>query len=99
MNAVDHLVSEAAAMEILELEERVRDLEADNAVLVEIATAGIHQLHAAHLREQKLKKITLSQRLEIQMLRDHSECGRDAEDGNSGYPFTIPGEPGPDLHA
>lgn len=67
------LASEGAAMEVLELEDRVRDLEADLVKYREIATVGIHQLHEALQREEKLKAYVEAQRDQIRDLRELSD--------------------------
>lgn len=63
------LADEGAAIEIIELRERIASLEADLTIYREIAQAGIHHAHTARLRERRLRATATQYRHEIAVLR------------------------------
>jgi len=64
-----HMVAEHTTVELLELQDRVTDLEAERDSYREIATAGIHALHQAHRREQRLRALVREQHAALKALR------------------------------
>ncbi|HXG54014.1 MAG TPA: hypothetical protein VNJ03_01425 [Vicinamibacterales bacterium] len=57
-----HLASEHANLEILELQDRVLDLEADLCIYRQIATAGIHALHRVTQERDRLRAVARARR-------------------------------------
>ncbi len=70
------MADEHAAIEILELSDRVTDLEGDVASYRAIATAGIHALHRAHQREQRHLTLIREQHVTLKALRATVEALR-----------------------
>lgn len=56
------MADEHVALEILELRDRVRDLEADLCIYQQIATAGIHALHRVTQERDRLRAAARDQR-------------------------------------
>lgn len=55
--------------EILELEDRIRDLASDRDTYRAIAQQAVHALHLAHRREQRLRAMVHEQAATIRRLR------------------------------
>src|SRR5215203_5329983 len=64
------MAAEHVNLELLEAQDRVRQLENHQAILNEIATLGIHRSYQSHIEKKRLKGELLDARSEIRDLRE-----------------------------
>lgn len=68
-NGACHMSREHLAMELLDAEDRVRELAADRDGHREVARAALHRLHAAHAETTRLRAQLASLRDELRRVR------------------------------
>jgi hypothetical protein len=64
------LADEDSALEILILRDRIADLQADVRIYREIATAGVHALHAITRERDRLRTDVRELRTDLKFLRE-----------------------------